>query len=212
MKENFITFIENAVKTGEETGKPQAVVANLAMTKGLRLQQILTGFVKTDLGDIISIKNNPRIVALKELLADICITNKVIVWACFRENYRQIREVCESLNLGYAELHGGIKDKDAMIDYFRTNDECKVMIANQASAGLGVNLIEATHAIYYSKNFNLEQDVQSEARNHRRGSEIHDKITRIDLVAPGTLDELVTEALKAKQNISERILEWKELL
>jgi len=50
--------------------------------------------------------------------------------------------------------------------------------------------------------------LQSEARNHRGGSEVHDKVTRIDLVTPGSVDELILEALEKKQNIAENILEF----
>ena len=42
--------------------------------------------------------------------------------------------------------------------------------------------------IYYSKNFSLEGDIQSEARAYRQGSQIHNKITRYDLVAKDTVD------------------------
>jgi SNF2 family DNA or RNA helicase len=83
------------------------------------------------------------------------------------------------------------------------------MIANQAAGGIGVNMVAASYSIYYSKNFSYGDDAQSESRNHRGGSERHEKITRIDLVCPQTIDELVNEALKAKKNIGELILEWK---
>lgn len=199
MREDFVTYIEE-----------EACVAQLAITKALRLQQIVSGFVKTDDGKVIRFDKTPRIKELEVLLSDLCPTNKVIVWACFKENYKQIAEVCGKLGFKYAELHGGIKDKDAEIDSFRNDEEVKVMIANPQSAGLGVNLIEAGYSIYYSKNFSLEADLQSEARNHRGGSDkLHEKITRIDLVAKETLDDQVNEALANKQDIAEAILDLK---
>jgi SNF2 family DNA or RNA helicase len=60
--------------------------------------------------------------------------------------------------------------------------------------------------IYYSKGYNLEHDQQSEARCWRGGSEIHSKITRIDLVCKGTIDEVINEALLKKQNLADMIL------
>jgi SNF2 family DNA or RNA helicase len=80
------------------------------------------------------------------------------------------------------------------------------MIANQASGGIGINLVEASYSVFYSKNFSLEQDIQAEGRNYRGGSEQHAKITRIDLVSPGTIDELVLKALREKQKMSDLIL------
>jgi len=207
MKDEFVTFVKNK----EEEGQPRAAIAQLAVTKALRLQQIASGFVTTDDGSIVRFEDVPKEKALSDLLEDLTPANKVIVWACFKENYKQIISVCEKLGVKYAELHGEIstKGKNEEIERFRKDDATRVIIANPASAGLGVNLIEASYSIYYSKNFSLEQDIQSEARNHRGGSEIHPKITRIDLVSEGTIDELVTDALAKKQNVAEMILDWR---
>ena len=208
MMTNFITFIEN------KSGLPAAVVAQLAVTKALRLQQIVSGFVKDDEGKVHRL-DAPRAKVLEGLLSDLATDNKVIVWACFRENYAMIAEVCTKLGYEYREIHGDSgthKERFQAMDDFRKDPKVRVMIANQGAAGVGVNLVEASYAIYYSKNFKLGDDLQSESRNHRSGSEVHDKITRIDIVAKGTIDELVTEALQNKQNISDRILEWKHKL
>lgn len=202
----YITFIDSKEAQGE---KP-AVVAQLAVTKALRLQQIVTGFVKDEDGTIHRI-DCPRLKVLKELLEDLVPENKVIVWSIFKENYKMIAELCDALDIKYTELHGDLTSvqKNKSMDQFRNDPEIKVMIANQSAGGVGVNLIEANYSIYYSKGFKLEDDLQSEARNYRGGSEMHAKVTRIDIVARGTIDELITTALKDKQNISDKILTWR---
>lgn len=211
MKKDYIAFIED-----KENDKaiPKAVVAQLAITKALRLQQIVSGFAKTDEGETYRFKSCPRLTALSELLADITPQAKVIVWAVFKHNYGSIREICEKLGVGYSELHGGISksDREIGINNFRNDPGVKVMVANQGAGGIGINLVEAAYSIYYSRNFSLEQDLQSEARNRRGGSEIHEKITRINLVTPNSIDELVSEAIQNKQDISTAILDWKEKL
>lgn len=208
MRDEYVAFIKN--KRDEE--KPHAVIAELAVTKALRMQQIVSGFVKDDLGQIVKFDDVPRLKVLEELLSDLIEEgHKVIVWAVFKENYKDIAKVCESLKVRYSELHGEVPQskREGNIEAFRKDPEVKIMIANQASGGIGINLIEASYSVYFSKNFSLEQDIQSEARNYRGGSEIHSKITRIDLVAPGTIDELVLDALLSKQSISDQILEWR---
>ena len=74
------------------------------------------------------------------------------------------------------------------------------------SGGIGINLVAASYAIFYSRSFSLEHDLQAEARNYRGGSERHTKITRIDIVARDTIDEHIQKALSDKQNISETLL------
>lgn len=198
MKEEFITFLDQG----------DACTAQVAITKALRLQQIVSGYLKTEQGEEVSVEENPRLDALEELLEDIAPHHKVIVWATFHENYAQIAGACQKLKLPYTELHGGVsgKDRQGNIDRFQTDPACRVMIANQGAGGVGVNLTAASYSIFYSRNFSLEQDLQAEARNYRGGSEIHPKITRIDLVAKGTIDEVILEALANKFNLSEQIL------
>ena len=201
MKKEFITFLESGVAT-----------ASLAITKALRLQQILSGFIKKEDGDDHVFKENPRLDTLKDILSDIKDTSKVIVWSIFHRDYEHIKKVCESLGIKYAEVTGLIKDKQAEIDRFQNDPECRVMIASQSAGGTGVNMTAANVMIYYSRSYSLEHDLQSEARNYRGGSDIHDKITRIDLVAKGTVDDIVLKALRDKKNLAEQILDLKKYL
>lgn len=203
MKNHLITFM------GEE-----AVTAEMALTKALRLMQILTGFVKTTNGENISFKTNPRRDALKELLEEIAFSNKVIVWCVFKENYLQVKQVCDELGLQFVEVHGDISDKHKVeaIHGFNNDPDKRVFIGHPGSGGIGVNLTAASYMIYFSRNFSLEQDIQSEARNYRGGSEIHESIVRIDLVAADTIDEHVCTALSNKVQIKDQILDWRDKL
>jgi SNF2 family DNA or RNA helicase len=207
MKKHFLTYVQDL----KEQKQPLAVVANLAVTKALRLQQIASGFVKADDGQEYPITDVPRINALSELLEDVALSGKVIIWACFKQNYKEIAKLCETLELKYVLLTGeqSTAEKELAMKEFRTNDDVKVIIANQAAGGVGVNLVEAPVSIFYSRNFSLENDMQAEARNYRGGSEMHQRVTRYDIIAKDTIDELVTEALSCKQDVSQKILEIK---
>lgn len=154
------------------------------------------------------IKDNPRALALREVLDEITPANKVIVWAVFKENYNDIREVCEKLKLKYVEVHGGVSQKDKMlaVDSFNDDPSVSVLIGHPGSGGIGINLVSASYSVFYSRSFSLEYDIQAEARNYRGGSEIHDKVTRIDLLTQGTIDELVLKSLASKQNIGYQVL------
>jgi SNF2 family DNA or RNA helicase len=205
MKKDYVAFLN------EQSDKPKAVVAQLAITKALRLQQICSGYVKTDAGEEIPLENTPRLSALNELLEDLTPVHKVIVWCVFKNNYRQVEKVCAALGLSYRSITGEVsnKDKSQQVEDFQNDPGVRVMIANQGAGGVGINLTAASYSIFFSRNFSLEADLQAEARNYRGGSEVHEKVTRIDLVAPDTIDALVLDALARKQKISDEILEWK---
>lgn len=201
MRDEFIAFLEQDHK------EPKAVVSQFAMHKVLRLQQIVCGFVNADDGETVRFKKNPRLEVLSDLLNDICLYEKVIVWTHFQANQDDVVGVCKKLKLKHAELFGRTKDKQNQINLFQENADVRVMVANQSAGGVGVNLQQASTAIYYSKGFGLEADLQSIARCYRGGSEIHSKITRIDLIAPGTIDQIITDALFSKKDISDRVMQ-----
>jgi SNF2 family DNA or RNA helicase len=199
MKHSFVTFL------GEK-----ACTAQLAVTKGLRLQQIASGFITLEDGTNVHMKEDPRAKALEDLLEDLVIEgkHKTIIWACWKENYVQIKTVLEKMKISYVEVHGEIsqKEKQEAIDKFCNDSTTMVFLGNQGAAGIGINLVQASYAIYYSRNFNLEHDIQSEARNYRGGSEIHPCITRIDIVAQNTIDEKVLESLASKMQVGDKLL------
>ncbi len=202
MKDDFIAFMAD-----------KACVASLAITKALRLQQIVSGFVALEGGDgedrsNVAIKDNPRAKALEELLEEITPSSKCLVWLVFRQDYETARKVCQSLGIEYVEVHGEIsaKARQEAVDRFNTDPTCKVFLGHPQSGGVGINLVAASYSIFYSRNFSLENDLQAEARNYRGGSEIHEKVTRIDIVARGTIDELVAEKLALKMEVGEKVL------
>ncbi len=197
MRLNLIAFLND-----------KTCVAKMALTKTIRLQQIVSGFIALDDGSEKSFADFCKLKALEDLLEDLAPTNKVIIWCIYKRNYKDIGDLCVRLKLPFAELHGGTVNKEEEVRRFMEDDSCRVMIGSPQAGGLGVNLTIASHSIYYSRGFSLEADVQSEARNHRGGSlEMgHQKITRFDLIAKDSIDELVMIALKNKLTTAESIL------
>jgi SNF2 family DNA or RNA helicase len=204
MKKEFIAFVDKGV-----------AVAQLAITKALRMQQILSGFLKLEDGSIHRIKDNPRAKALADILEDVAPNQKVIVWSIFHEDYATIRHICNTQGLKYVELTGEVTSKEAKqaaLEQFKSDPQVRVMISSPAAGGTGVNMTSASVMIYYSKSYSLEHELQSESRNYRGGSEIHEKITRIDLCARGTIDEIILSAVGEKKDLSKNILELRNML
>jgi len=172
------------------------------------LMQIASGYIKLEDGTEISLGPTPKTEALRELLEQLTPGHKLLVWAVWRENYAQIRKVCQDLSIPFVEITGDVssKAKDEAVERFNTDENVRVLIGNPGAGGIGINLVVASYCIFYSRNFSLEHSIQAEARNHRAGSEIHTKVTRIDLVTEGTIDEIVTEKLGQKIKISDKVL------
>jgi len=183
------------------------------MTMLLRLHQITCGYLPTDDGQSIPLKNN----RLDELLNVIEETEgKIIIWA----NYRQsIFDIQKALSKKYGEetvvtYFGDTKDKDRqdIVKVFQDKEsEVRFFVANQQTGGYGLTLTQAHTVIYFSNNYDLEKRIQSEDRAHRIGQK--NNVTYIDLISEKTVDENIVSSLRnkidlASQSLGEKLKSW----
>lgn len=194
--------------------------APLALTKLLRLQQIVGGFfVPDECGDAFENceindhgfiaripqpidKENQRVNSLIELLEE--TNGKVIIWGRFRSEISCICEsIAETFGAGSAvQYHGGVDNETRAdnIRRFQTDDACRFFVGHVQAGGKGLTLHAATTVVYYSNDFSLENRLQSEDRAHRIGQKHN--VTYIDMIAPDTLDEAVVQALRSKKDVA----------
>lgn len=202
MTRDFLTFIDT--REGKES-----VTAQLAVTKAMKLLQIASGFVQTDEKNAVEFKSIPKLDELGEIVEELVPQHKVIIWCSFIHNYRMIERKMTELGIKYVLLTGeqNITEKQESVDAFNKDPEVRVIIANRAAGGTGVNLTAASYSVVYSRNFSLAEELQSEARNYRGGSEIHESIVKIDLCTEGTVEEGVLQALQNKFQVSTDIID-----
>ena len=184
--------------------------APVIITQMLRLQQVLSGHLRTEDGELQTFPTY-RIDALKEILQE--HDGKAIIFSRFRYD---IETIVQNLpNAG--AYYGGTTDKDRqlLINEFQNPDgNIKYFIGNPQTAGYGLTLTEANLVIYYANDFNLETRMQSEDRAHRIGQTKN--VTYVDLITPNTIDEKIVEALRNKIKLGAKVLgekakEWLRL-
>lgn len=73
-----------------------------------------------------------------------------------------------------------------------------VVCATTAAGGVGLTLTAARTVIFLQRPWSLVESLQAEDRCHRIGSERHDSIEIIDIIAADTIDTRVRAALRAK--------------
>ena len=147
------------------------VSAPEVMTRLLRLQQLLCGYLVTDNGEIQEVPNN-RMNVLMETIEE--MEGKVIIWSRFRHD---IIKITEKLKQTYGSdtvvnYFGdtSMQDRQDAIEKFQNlENNVKFFISNPQTGGMGITLHAATNVIYYSNDFNLESRKQSEDRAHRVG-------------------------------------------
>jgi SNF2 family DNA or RNA helicase len=190
------------------------VSTNNALTQLMRLHQICCGHVKLDDGSEVDFPNN----RIDELLAALEeVDGKVIIWANYRKDIERIKNRLQH-DYGMTAVASYYGDTEAeerqeIVTRFQDpDDNLRFFVGNPRTGGYGLTLTAAKTVIYYSNNFDLEVRLQSEDRAHRIGQT--SKVTYIDLITPGTVDEHIVKALRNKINIASAVLgeELKEWL
>ncbi len=188
------------LETGEMSTAPAVI------TQMLRLQQIMSGHLKTDDGDLLTFPSK-RMEALEEIINE--HDGKAIIWSRFRHD---IIGITQMLNKKFGEgcaaaYFGDTSDderNDIVANFQNPNHPLKYFVGNPATAGYGLTLTEANLVVYYANDFNLETRMQSEDRAHRIGQK--NKVTYIDLICEGSIDERIVKALRAKIDIGAKVL------
>lgn len=212
MKNDLITFY-----------KSRACTASLAITKALRLMQIVSGYVAVETpGEVerklLDFEDSPRIEAFKEWLEEMLECGQsVLVWAVFKHNYKALGKAIDEVfakmkvNYSWVECHGDISSakQNAALQKFQNDPECRVFMGHPKSGGIGVNeLMKAGVDLVYSRDFSLESYIQSRGRNHRDGTREmgHSQIIHYNMITTGTIDELAHNKLVNKQDMSDKLL------
>ena len=91
-----------------------------------------------------------------------------------------------------------------MENFQQKDHPLRFFVGQPKTGGYGITLTAANTVVYYSNSYDLEIRLQSEDRAHRIGQD--NKVTYIDLVSPGTIDEKILEALRSKIDIAGKVL------
>lgn len=224
----------------ENTGK---ITADHILTMMLRLAQITSGHIKLDneydpttgdiieAGDVIQIGDvNPKVVEIINMLEDEGRDHngKTIIWAAFIEDVRVVSEHLAKRGINHVGYHRCVKDEyrvkgsDEAEKVFNCERDCRVLVANPASGGIGLNFLGydrtnpddyetyTDHEIFMSCNWSAVHRIQAEDRAHRRGTRSNVRIT--DLVVPGTIDEEIRARVLNKQKMAMSIQDVRDIL
>jgi len=197
LRDEFQTFLS----TGESLTTP------LAITRLIRMRQVLSGYLPSDLDDELRPigTKNPRLETLLEVVQN-AEGQQLIVWAVYRQDIDSIMEILRKNNISAVRYDG--KCNDAQL--FEAEDTWKagkaqVFVSNPAVGGQGLTLNNAPTMIWYNNYYKLSFRRQGEDRNHRPGQKAT-ACNIIDICAAGTIDELVIDALRKKQEVAEFVM------
>jgi len=182
------------------------ITATSVLAQLVRLHQITCGHLTLDDGDIRTLKNN-RIKELLDILEE--TDGKIIIWAVYRHDIKEITKILsERYGANAVESFFGDtldRDRQDIIDRFQDREsDLRFFVGNPKTGGYGLTLTASHTVIYYSNSYDLETRLQSEDRAHRISQD--KKVTYIDLITEGTVDELIVKNLRGKINLATKIM------
>jgi SNF2 family DNA or RNA helicase len=138
-----------------------------------------------------------KLEALEGIIEHICIEREeqLVIWVYLVDEARAVAEfITKKFKLRFGEVRAEItktqKDK-ALRDW--KNGTNRIILANQGSLGIGVDLYEASTDVFYSNSRSLIERKQSEKRIHRTGQT--KPCLHIDLVCDNTVDQIILDGL-----------------
>ena len=185
----------------------EVVTAQLAITQLLRLRQGLCNIAPgKDEITVLGEKDNRRAEVLKIL--EEAGEQKVLIWANFVPSIQRlvgtIAEVHGEESVG--GFYGAVSnnERQVLVEKFQDpSSPLKYLVLQPATGGYGLTLTAATLVVYHDHDWSLATRQQTEDRAHRKGQ--RNTVTYIDLVAKGTLDERLREALVVKKELADRV-------
>jgi hypothetical protein len=192
----------------------QEVTAQMVITALMKMQQVTSGFMIDDKGEIIDFCNtkNPKIDAVVDAMED--IVGKAIVFA----HYQQTVNLLEKGLKDYKPLviRGGMKVDDVrdLVKAFNSSDGRKVLIAQTATAKEGLTLLGTENqpcftTIFVENTYSLIDRTQAEDRNHRHG-QTAEQVCYFDMVG-SPLESKIIKALQSKSDLVKTVMESRDV-
>lgn len=141
---------------------------------------------------------------LLNIVRDIPESEKIIIWAKYHHDIKEITAALES-QFGddcVAQFHGAIPERRRNEEVERFRHEARFFVATQSCGGHGLTLNEAHHVIFYNNAFKYSERLQAEDRCHRIGQER--PVTYVDIQCSPSIDDRIADALATKGNVVER--------
>lgn len=139
-----------------------------------------------------------KVDALLEILAE-RENEKVVVFAQSRKLVSLAGQAAENAGWRVGWITGGQSQKARTdtIEQFQHGD-LNLICATTGAGGVGITLTAARTVVFIQRPWSYVDATQAEDRCHRIGSEIHDSIEIIDIVAAHTVETRVRSVLKEK--------------
>lgn len=133
--------------------------------------------------------------------------SKVLIFSQFSNQLDILWDYCAELRgWNTCRISGSVSqaDRQAQIEEFNNNPECKLFILTTRAGGQGINLASADTVILFDSDWNPQQDLQAQDRAHRIGQKRPVIVYR--LATKGTVEEDLLMSADAKRRLEKLVI------
>lgn len=147
-----------------------------------------------------------KIDRMLELVEEIISNDeKVLVFSNWSSVIDTIEDVLKEQNYGYGKITGETKDRQAVVNEFQSNKDCKICIGTIGAMGTGLTLTAATYVIFIDSPWNMANKEQAEDRAYRIGTT--QNVTIYTLVCEKTIDQKIERIINSKELMSTALVD-----
>jgi SNF2 family DNA or RNA helicase len=130
--------------------------------------------------------------------------HKVLVFSQFTSFLAIVRDRLDRESIVYEYLDGKTRDRQARVERFQEDPECKLFLISLKAGGLGLNLTSAEYVFLLDPWWNPAVEAQAIDRAHRIGQTR--QVFAYRLITRGTVEEKVIELQDTKRNLADAII------
>jgi SNF2 family DNA or RNA helicase len=130
--------------------------------------------------------------------------HKALIFSQFTSFLTLVKQQLKPLGVTYEYLDGKTKDRQARVERFQTDPECKLFLISLKAGGVGLNLTAADYCFLLDPWWNPAVEAQAIDRTHRIGQTKH--VFACRLIAKGTVEEKVLALQQTKRELADAII------
>ena len=138
---------------------------------------------------------------LREVFAE---GHKTLVFSQFTSMLAIVRQRLDEEGIPYAYLDGRTRDRQARVQWFQDDPDCKVFLISLKAGGLGLNLTAADYIFLLDPWWNPAVESQAIDRAHRIGQAR--PVFAYRLIARDTVEEKVLQLQAQKRALADAII------
>jgi SNF2 family DNA or RNA helicase len=130
--------------------------------------------------------------------------HKALVFSQFTSLLAIVRRRLDQSGMRYEYLDGATTNRQAHVEKFQNDPECKLFLISLKAGGLGLNLTAAEYVFLLDPWWNPAVEAQAVDRAHRIGQTR--PVFAYRLIARDTVEEKVLQLQKTKRDLADAIL------